>query len=157
MRRLTITAAALVALVAITATAPPVLAQRRDIASAAPVIDRVDRDWLAAMKAKDADRLAEAYAPDALFILPTGETLAGTAAIADFCRKRVARIGQVLDGGIHRDGLAQGADGLLYEWGHGGSTTVDAAGHKATSGGPYLTVWKKTADGSWKIVRNLVF
>jgi uncharacterized protein (TIGR02246 family) len=128
-----------------------------DLASARAVIDRVDADWLDAMKAKDAERLAEAYAPDGIFVLSDGKTIVGRAAIADFYRARVAKIGQVLAGGIHRDGVAEGAGGLVYEWGHGGSTTVDAAGHRSTSGGPYLTVWKRDTAGAWVIVRNLVF
>ena len=127
------------------------------IASARPVIDKVDADWLPAMRAKDGERLAAAYATDGVFVFADGKTLTGRAAIADFYRQRLTKIRQVLAGGIHRDGLAEGAGGLVYEWGHGGSATVDAEGHKATSGGPYLTVWKRGADGSWRIVRNLVF
>jgi uncharacterized protein (TIGR02246 family) len=128
-----------------------------DMAAATAVIDRVDADWLGAMTAKDGDRIAAAYAEDGVFVLANGQTIGGRAAIAQFYRRRMLKIGQVLGGGIHRDGLAQGADGVVYEWGHGGATTVDVAGRRATTDGPYLTVWRRDAGGAWRIIRNLVF
>ena len=128
-----------------------------DVAAATPTIERADADWLPAMKAKDADKLAEAYADDGVFVLANGQTVVGKAAITDFYRKRLADGSRVLDGAILRDGLAEAAGGLILEWGHGGSTRVDATGKTSKSGGPYMTVWKRGADGSWRIVRNLVF
>jgi uncharacterized protein (TIGR02246 family) len=128
-----------------------------DVKTVAPMIDAADADWIEAMKAKDAVRLAAPYGPDALFVLADGRTLNGHDAILEFMRKRCARIGQVKGGGIYRDGLVEGADGLLYEWGHGGAEVVDVDGKTATTSGPYFTVWKRRADGSWSILRNLVF
>ncbi len=128
-----------------------------DIAAATPTIDQANSDWLPAMKAKDAETLAAPYADDGVFVLSSGQTVVGKAAITAFYAKRLATGSKVLDGAIHRDGLAEAAGGLILEWGHGGSTTIDAAGKTATSGGPYMTVWKRGADGSWRIVRNLIF
>jgi uncharacterized protein (TIGR02246 family) len=142
---------------ALTIAIPPAFAAPNDLVAVRPAIDRANADWLPAMRARDAERLAEAYAEDGVFVLPNGEQIAGHAAIVEFYRKRVAGLAQVLDGGIHHDGMALGADGLVYEWGHGGATTVDKEGRRSTTGGPYLTVWKRMADGRWAIVRNLVF
>jgi uncharacterized protein (TIGR02246 family) len=133
------------------------LAAEDDLTAATRLIDQVDADWLGAMKAKDADRLAASYAPDGLFVLPGGDVIVGRAAIVAFYKNRLSHIAQVLDGGIHRDGLVKGADGLLYEWGHGGATSVNDMGRTATSDGPYLTVWKRDPQAGWCIIRNLVF
>jgi uncharacterized protein (TIGR02246 family) len=135
----------------------PGLAAPRDLSDAWPTIQKANADWLPAMKAKDAERLAEAYAEDGVFVLSDGQEIVGHAAIVAFYRKRVERLAEVLDGGIHHDGLTRARDGLVYEWGHGRATTVDKDGHRSTSDGPYLTVWKHAAKGRWEIIRNLVF
>lgn len=147
----------LLPIVAFALAASAAQASPADLAAAKPAIDHANADWLPAMKRKDAEALAADYAPNGLFVLPDGRTLVGRAAVADFYRSRLATAPKVLDGGIHQDGLAEAAGGLIVEWGHGGSTTVDAAGKVSTSEGPYMTVWKKGADGRWQIVRNLVF
>ena len=144
-------AAALIALASSAIAAPD------DLDAARPAIDKANADWLPALRARDAEWLAEAYAEDGVFVLGNGQEVVGHEAIVEFYRKRVASLAQVLDGGIHHDGMTLGADGLIYEWGHGGATTVDAAGKRSTSNGPFLTVWKRGADGVWRIIRNLVF
>jgi len=133
------------------------VAAPNDLAAARAAYEKANADWLPAMKAKSAERLAEAYAEDGVFVLSDGREIVGHAAILDFYRKRVDAIGEVLEGGIYHDGMTLARDGLIYEWGHGGSTTVTKDGRKTTSGGPFLTVWKRQADGRWQIVRNLVF
>ena len=135
----------------------PAAAAPNDLADVRPAIDKANADWLPAMQARDAEALAAPYAEDGVFVLPDGRQIVGHKAIADFYRQRVAGLAQVLEGGIHHDGMAQAREGLVYEWGHGGATTVDKTGKRSTSGGPYLTVWKRQADGHWAIVRNLVF
>jgi len=144
--------AAFLAVLATSAMAAP-----DDLATARPVIERANAEWLGAMKAKNAEALAAPYAEDGVFVLANGQELVGRAAIVDFYRGRMTGLAQVLDGGIHHEGMALARDGLIYEWGHGGATTVDTAGHRSASDGPYLTVWKRQSDGGWAIVRNLVF
>ena len=128
-----------------------------DIAAARPTIDHANADWLPAMKAGDAARVAADYADDGVFVLPNGQAIVGRPAITEFYRKQLAGGRKILSGGIHQDGLGEAAGGLIVEWGHGGSTSVDAAGKQTSASGPYMTVWKKGADGRWAIVRNLIF
>lgn len=149
--------AAALALAALSAAAAPNDLSAKALAQAKPVIDKANADWLPAMKARDPDALAAAYADDGVFVLPDGREIVGRKAIADFYRQRVASLGRVLDGGIHQDGMTLARDGLIYEWGHGGATTEDKGGKRSTSGGPYLTVWTRQSDGRWTIIRNLVF
>lgn len=128
-----------------------------DVASASSVMDRVDDDWLVAMQAGDAARLAAPYAQDAIFVTPTGQVVVGREAIADLYRKGFAGGGKVVSGGIHRDGAQAGGLGLVYEWGHGGSVRRDASGREVTHEGAYLTVWRRDATGAWQIIRNMAF
>lgn len=137
--------------------ATPGLAAPNDLAAARPAIDQANADWLPAMQQRDAVRLAAPYAEDGIFVLPDGREIVGRAAIAEFYRARMAATTQVLGGGIHHDGMTRADDGLIYEWGHGGATTVDASGREATTDGPFLTVWRRQPNGHWAIVRNLVF
>jgi len=39
-----------------------------------------------------------------------------------------------------------------YTWGHFEGRSKDAAGNPVTTTGRYLTIWRKQADGSWKVV-----
>ena len=38
-----------------------------------------------------------------------------------------------------------------YTWGHFEGHSKDAAGNPVTTSGRYITVWRKQADGSWKV------
>jgi len=156
MQRIPMLAAAL-ALLAAPAAAAPHKGAEGAVAEARPTIARANADWLPAMQAADADRVAEPYAEDGVFVLPDGRTVVGRKAIAEMYRKSLSSGRKVLSGDIHQDGLYTAAGGLVIEWGHAGTTSLDAAGKRASSAGPYMTVWKKGADGRWAIVRNLVF
>ena len=126
-------------------------------AAARAVMARANADWLPAMQAKDAQRIAEPYAEDGVFVLPNGQTIVGRKTIAEFYARQLGAGRRIVKGGIHTDGVGAAADGLVIEWGHGGATSLDAAGKETTTNGPYMTVWKKGADGRWAIVRNLIF
>ena len=47
----------------------------------------------------------------------------------------------------------------IVEWGHGWLDLEPerAGGPSVRSGGTYLTVWDREADGHWRITRNLAF
>jgi uncharacterized protein (TIGR02246 family) len=139
------------------APAAQAAAPAQDLASARPVIAAANADWVPAMKAHDARRVAAAYADDGLFILPDGKVISGRAAIEASTRARFKPGVTIVGGGLTQDGLVSAAPGLVYEWGHGGLTTRDATGKTHVSSGPYLTVWKRGATGRWAIVRNVVF
>src|SRR5690349_16995574 len=96
-------------------------------AQASPTIDRANADWLPAMQARDGARIAAAYADDGVFVLPNGQTIVGRKAIADFYDKQLSSGRKVISADIHTDGLSEAAGGLVIEWGHAGTTSVDAA------------------------------
>lgn len=128
-----------------------------DLASARPVIDKANADWVPALQAGDVHRAAEPFADDAMFILGSGKIYAGRAAIEAFLKERLTPGSKITGGTIQQDGIQVIRDGLIYEWGHGGTTKVDAKGESHTSAGLYLTVWQRSPSGQWQIIRNLNF
>jgi ketosteroid isomerase-like protein len=49
------------------------------------------------------------------------------------------------------DGLMGPSGDMGYTWGHFEGHSRDAAGNPVTTTGRYITVWRKQADGAWKV------
>ncbi len=108
------------------------------------------------MKARDAARVVEPYADDGVFVRADGGVVTGKAAIRAMEQKRLADGPALAGGGLVDDGVV-GAAGDVYEWGHGDLTFRRADGQTFVSAGRFLTVWRRSADGRWRIIRNLTF
>ncbi|KAA6459769.1 nuclear transport factor 2 family protein [Acidobacteria bacterium AB60] len=50
------------------------------------------------------------------------------------------------------DGLMGPSGDMGYTWGHYEGHSKDANGNPVTTSGRYMTIWRKQADGSWKVV-----
>lgn len=147
----------LLTLCAVLVASPALAGPAEDLAEAAPVIDAFNADWVAAMKAKDADRVGAAYAPDAVNIPGNGQVSVGHDAFVSQLKAKFAAGLAVESGEIHRLGLQPLAPGLLLEWGEGGFTARTGAGQETKVQAPYVTVWKRQAGGQWRIIRNQSF
>ena len=118
-------------------------------------IERENDEWLPAMMRQDARAIAEVYADDGVFVLPSGDSVKGRAAIEQLMRDRFSRSGPVVGGTLTQDNLVA-AGSMIYEWGHaeiamGGGGNLSASRVSAR----YLTVWQRDASGRWRIIRNL--
>jgi uncharacterized protein (TIGR02246 family) len=111
---------------------------------------------MSAMRTGDADTIAAPYALNAVFVTVDGQNIRGRDAIRDFYRSRLSGKQVTVAATIEHRGMAVGDRGLVFEWGVGSVTTRNVDGSVVTSGGPYLTVWKREEDGRWDILRNVI-
>jgi uncharacterized protein (TIGR02246 family) len=118
-------------------------------------VRKANSDWVAAVKTGDAAAIAAPYREDAVFVLADGTCIRGRAEIEKMYRVGFERRGGAASARIDSKTLIVDGD-LAYESGYGEINRIDK-GKVSTIGGRYLTVWQRTPDGEWKIIRNLVF
>lgn len=129
------------------------------LASARPEIDAANAAWLHGLRQRDAKAIAAAYADSGLFISPDGTVTRGREAIARMYAARFPHLRPIRDGGVVQGGLTVLGPTRVAEWGYAwlDMDPERGAGPPVRSGGTYLTVWDREADGRWRIVRNLAF
>jgi len=129
------------------------------LASARPDIDAANAAWLPGLRAHDAALIAAAYADSGLFIAADGSVTRGRAAVAQLYAARFPRLRTIRDGGVVEDGLTVISPSCVMEWGHAWleQDPATGTGPPVRTGGAYLTVWNRGADGHWRITRNLTF
>ena len=134
--------------------------QQAPAAADAAGIETILRDnevrWNRAYAQHDARALAAFYADDAALANPGTALATGAQAI----RRETAAFAAdpALQVQFANDRIQVAASGdLAYTRGHYTMTMTDAAtGQPSASGGSYLTVWRKQADGGWKAVEDFV-
>lgn len=129
------------------------------LASARADIEAANAAWLPGLKTRDAKMIAAAYADSGLFIAGDGTVTRGRAAVARLYAARFPHLGTIRDGGVVQDGLTVISATHIVEWGHAwiDQDPPNGTGPPVRSGGAYLTVWNRGADGHWRITRNLTF
>ncbi|HSQ29125.1 MAG TPA: DUF4440 domain-containing protein [Gemmatimonadaceae bacterium] len=129
------------------------------LASARPEIDAANAAWLPGLQRRDAAAIAAAYADSGLFIAGDGTVTRGRAAVARMYAARFPRLRPIRAGAVVQDGLSVLGPTRIAEWGHAWLELAPErdGGPPGRSGGTYLTVWQREADGHWRIVRNLAF
>lgn len=129
------------------------------LASARPEIEAANAAWFPSLKRHDAASIAAAYADSGLFIAADGTVIRGRAAVASMYTARFQRMRHIRAGAVVQEGLVVVGPTLIYEWGHGWleMEPEPSGGPPVRTGGTYLTVWQRSGDGHWRIVRNLTF
>jgi uncharacterized protein (TIGR02246 family) len=117
-------------------------------------VRKANSDWERAVTTGDAASIAAPYADDAVFVLVDGTCIRGRAEIEKMFRTGFERRGVAASGRIESKRLVVDGD-LAYESGYGEVRRM-TEGKLSSSGGRYLTVWQRMADGEWKIIRNIV-
>ncbi|MGB9068119.1 MAG: SgcJ/EcaC family oxidoreductase [Candidatus Acidiferrales bacterium] len=106
-----------------------------------------------AAEAKDLDKCMSLYVDDPVLFVPGAPAVIGKDAVrrafAGFLGVQALKLetsGLIID-------VAQSGD-LAFERGSYSNTITDAKGKTATETGKLALVWKKQADGSWKIAAD---
>jgi uncharacterized protein (TIGR02246 family) len=117
-------------------------------------VRKANSDWEAAVKTGDAAAIAAPYADDAVFVSVDGSCMHGRVEIEKMYRTGFESRGVAASARIESKKLVVDGD-VAYESGYGEVGRMKE-GKLTSSGGRYLTVWQRGADGEWRILRNIV-
>jgi len=121
---------------------------------AAEALRKADREWMAAYASKDADKAASFVAADGAIYAPNAPAAQGDAAV----KKMAADMFKLPDVKLSwTPTLVEAAKSgdLGFTSGTYEFSFKDPSGKTIDDKGKYVTVWKKQADGSWKVVRDI--
>jgi len=131
--------------------------EQSDATGVKQAVAAVEADWNKAFLAKDVDAIVEPYASDAVFVLPGMPPQVGTAAIRNVYVEsfKDPNFGLTLTSDkveVAGSGELAMSQGNFVMKGSDPKTKQPMT----TMTGPYLTVFKKQADGSWKAIQDWV-
>jgi uncharacterized protein (TIGR02246 family) len=110
--------------------------------------------WSNAAQAKDVDKAVSLYADDALQFADKGPLVRGKDNIRQGWQQMFALPGPGLRFATSGVEVARSGD-IAYEYGTYDFATKDKKGNINDQKGKYVTVWKKQADGSWKVAVDI--
>jgi ketosteroid isomerase-like protein len=114
---------------------------------------KIREAWSQDLHTKQLEPILKLYAPDAVFLQPSGERITGSAALRTLFQNIMATFDSGLT--LHSQNLDASGD-LAYDSGDfQESLTTIATGAKITSKGSYIIIFKRQPDGSWQIVQQV--
>jgi len=121
--------------------------------AASEAIAKVRAEWAQDLHEKQFDKIVQLYAPDAAFLLPSGDRIVGRQAIRDLMKN----IMSIFTSEITLNSMVVEHSGTLaYDSGTFSETLVKVSdGSKTESKGSYLMVLKRQADGNWLIAQQV--
>jgi len=134
--------------------APYALAQnQRKAARVADEIVRLRTEWAKDLRAKQLDQIASLYAPDAVYLLPSGARVTGRPAIRDVCKK----IMDNFTSEITFQSLASDHSGdLSYDSCEYRESLVKLSDQtSAEVQGNYVMIFRRQPDGTWLIAEQM--
>jgi ketosteroid isomerase-like protein len=115
-------------------------------------LTKIREAWVQDLRTKQLEAILKFYAPDAVFLQPTGERITGSAALRTLFQTIMATFNSDLT--LHSQNLETSGD-LAYDSGDfEESLTTIATGAKITSKGSYILIFKHQPNGSWQIVQH---
>jgi uncharacterized protein (TIGR02246 family) len=107
-------------------------------------------EWSAAARAKDAAKFVSFYADDGVVMMAGVPDISGIAAIREGIGGMMQDPNFALSFEADRVVVARSGD-LAYETGSYVMTMSGPDGEPATEQGHYVVIWRKQADGGWKV------
>jgi ketosteroid isomerase-like protein len=111
-----------------------------------------DAAWLKVYQAKDLAKSVAFCDEQASMLAPNAPIATGKDAIAKLIAEDFAH--DNIEWYANKVGVSRSGD-LGYTSGTTGMTFKDASGKTVAYKGKYLTVWKKQADGEWKVLYDM--
>jgi ketosteroid isomerase-like protein len=114
---------------------------------------KIRDSWVQNLRTKQIEPILKLYAPDPVFLQPTGERITGSAALRTLFQTVMSTFNSDLT--LHSENLETSGD-LAYDSGEFQETlTTIATGAKITSKGSYIIIFKRQPNGSWQIVQHV--
>ena len=123
--------------------------------SATDAINRLAEEMLAAFEAKDSAKVNSYYAPGAVIATPGRPAAKDGRAVSKAIRDDTEDPNFKMSLSNEKTEVAAGSGDLAYRRGTFKITFTNPQTKQAENGaGTYLTVFRKQADGSWKVVED---
>jgi uncharacterized protein (TIGR02246 family) len=113
-----------------------------------------DAAWLKAYQAKDVQKSAAFFGEQGSMLVPNNPILTGREAIAKFIAKSFTTQDYKIAWRPNRAYVARSGE-LGYTSGVYKMSFTDASGKAITDEGKYLMVWKRQANGAWKVLFDM--
>lgn len=114
---------------------------------------KLREEWVRDLHDKQLEPILKFYAPDAVFLQPTGERISGAVALRNLFQMIMSTFNSELV--LHSLNLETSGD-LAYDSGEFEENLTNiASGAKIASKGSYVNIYKREANGSWQIVQHV--
>jgi ketosteroid isomerase-like protein len=128
-----------------------------NVESERQAIFAADREWAAAARAGDVEKLASFWSDDAINFFPNQPAAIGKAAIGGLVRTNRSRAGFSLSWEPQEAVVAASGD-IGYSYGTFQLSFENGDNEQVSRHGHYVCIWKKQVDGSWKCgVESTIF
>jgi uncharacterized protein (TIGR02246 family) len=114
----------------------------------------LDAQWSKAAEAKDLDKTVSYYADDAIVMPPNASAATTKEAIRSAWKEMLTTPGAAISWKATNVEVAKAGD-LAYVSGTYEETMTDASGNSVKDHGKYVEIFKKQADGTWKVVADI--
>ena len=127
-------------------------AKKADVAADTEAVRKADADWSTAIGSKDIDAFMGYFAADGVLMMPNMPAMNGAEAI----RAGVSPMMPAMSVSWTATNAEVAASGdLAYTTGTYQASMTMPDGTTHPDNGKYATIWKKQADGTWKVVVDI--
>ncbi len=124
-----------------------------EVAAVRAAIDAANAEVVAALNAADVPKLLSNYTDDAILMLPNAPAMRGHAEM-EAGAKAMMETATFSNVSVTTEDVMLAGD-MAIETGSNEMTLTPKGGKPMVDKGKYITIWKRQADGSWKIVRDV--
>ena len=129
------------------------VAKKVDLEAERAALMKADSDWAATLAEKSVDGFTSFFTADAIVMPPHLPVLNGIDAIRDWATTSMSLPGFSVEWTVTSAEVAASGD-MGYTLGTFVFQATMPDGSTITDPGKYTTIWKKQADGSWKVVAD---